>query len=185
MFDQNSYLKCIEHKKDREGCIEKSELKAFKLDDNDGIAEYIGFNSNMINRVDYFLEDNHTIQLIELSNLKESAKECLSQIDIAVFNRAASISKAKATKNANAQVWQKLTDEFFKKWSGSIAVMERLYRKTHQPPDINPSYCLLIVCVNDMDIKMLDGFTQRLKGMIDAVQVIKTNELSNFLIIKL
>lgn len=196
MFDKMDYLKIIEHKKSRDGNIETSDLNAFKIDDDDGIAKKLGFSERIINKVDYFLEDNHHIQLIELSDLRDDVKSCCSKISDAInsINSEAITDKYKREKikQAKNEAWQSLKDEFCKKWNGSIAVIERLYRKTNQPADIDPKYSLLIVCVNETDIKMLDilkgEFTDKLNGMMNdviAVKVCNTETVSKFVISKL
>ena len=189
MFNTDNFIKTIEHSKR----IETSDLNAFKIDDSDGIAEFIGFSPNMIKKVDYFLENNHTVQLIELSDLRNQFNQCDIEIRVEIEKIQTSSHKAtyktKMMNEAKRKAWQILTDEFFKKWSGSIAVIERLYRKTNQSPDIDPNYCLLIVCVNDTDIQIIqrlnDEFANILNGMMGKlmpVKVIKTNQLSNFVI---
>ncbi|CAG1020696.1 hypothetical protein DOJK_00513 [Patescibacteria group bacterium] len=193
MFNKDEYLAVIKHKSSQNGDIETSNLKAFKLDDDNGIAVNIGFSPNMLKKVDYFLEDNHAIQLIELSDLRNQFNNCASEIKVEIekiqTDNDKGTYKTKKIKEAKRKAWQQLTDEFFKKWSGSIAVIERLYRKTNQSPDIDPNYCLLIVCVNETDIQILqrlnDEFANILNGMMGkvmSVKVIKTNQLSHFVI---
>jgi hypothetical protein len=193
MFDIIDYLRIIEHKKSRAGNIETSDLKAFKIDDNDGIAKNIGFSDRMINKVDYFLEDTHHIQLIELSDLRKDVKKYDSKISDAINNiiseEITDKYKREKIKIAKNEAWKSLRDEFCKKWNGSIAVIERLYRKTNQPADIDPKYSLLIVCVNETDIRILnklnDEFTDKLNGMMNEVinvRVCNTKKLPDFVI---
>lgn len=186
MFDKNEYLKTIEHAKG----TESSELTAFKIDDADGIAEFIGFNSNIINKVDYFVDLGLHVQLIELSDLRHDLKHCYANISMALekINQDSTISqkwKREQEKAIRNEAWQKLRDEFFKKWSGSIAVIERLYRKTNQSIDDDPRYSLLIVCKNTTDVRMLDALSNQLNGMcgmIKKVQVCNTEHLGDFLL---
>lgn len=186
MFDITVYLKTIEHAKG----AEPSDLKAFKIDDADGLAECIGFNSHVINKVDYFVELGLHVQLVELSDLQDALKHCHTNISEALekISQNASISaksKREQEKAIRKEVWQKLRDEFFKKWSGSIAVIERLYRKTSRASDEDPSYSLLIVCKNITDVRMLDTLTVQLNGqcgMVKDVQVCNTEHLGQFLL---
>lgn len=190
MFDKDDYLASIEHAKS----TEKSEIKAFKLDDADGIAERIGFKANMISRADYFVEQGLHVRFIELSDLRNSFKTCSAEIDEAFeeINQDPSISekwKREQKKTIKDNAWKSLCDEFFKKWSGSIAVIERLYRKTNQSVEDDPQYSLLIVCKNATDVKILDELNTELVerlngqcGMVKKVQVCKTDNLGEFLL---
>ena len=190
MFDKSEYFQTIEHAKRSE----QSDIKAFKIDDTDGIAESLGFNGNMISKVDYFLEKECHIQLIELSDLQENFKVCVSNISEAIekIEQDKTIKpkqKREQTKAVKKNVWLKLRDEFFKKWNGSIAVIERLYRKTNQPIDNDPQYSLLIVCKNSTDTKILEALNLELCsqlngqcGMVKSVQVCRTEELNQFLL---
>lgn len=72
MIDKADHLADIEHAKG----AEKSTLTAYKLDDADGIAERIGFNSNMLSKADYFIEQELHVQFIELSDFRETLKNC-------------------------------------------------------------------------------------------------------------
>lgn len=187
MFDTKTHLDVIKHSKDRESFIESSNFQAFKIDDADGIAEYIGFKSNMIGKVDYFLENNHHIQLIELSDLKEISLNIKDIIEKINQENIKGTLKTKKRKEA----WRKEAYDFVKKWNGSIAVIERLYRKAYQCGndrkyiENDPKYSLLIVCKNGTDIKELDSFKDILNGMMngaEAVKVCTTEKLESFVI---
>ncbi len=189
MFDKGEYFKIIEHSKCRDGNIEKSDLKAFEIDNIDGIAEKLGFKGNVVSKVDYFLEENLDIQLIEMSDLRENIKDCHSKIreDFANIEQENIKEKYKREKRnkVKKEVWKSLKDEFCKKWNGSIAVIERLYRKTNKL-DENPNYRLLIVCKDGTDIRMLDSLTNQLNGMMGEekdVQICTTKILSQFIIV--
>jgi hypothetical protein len=69
MVNKADYLQTIKHASCELGLHESSDLQAFKLDDNDGIAKAIGFHAGMVNKVDYFVVENINVQLIELSYL--------------------------------------------------------------------------------------------------------------------
>ena len=189
MFDKGEYFKIIEHSKCCDGKIEQSNLKAFKIDDADGIAENIGFKSNIISKVDYFLENSLDIQLIEMSDLRQNLKDSHSKIREDFANIAQEDIKEKYKREKRNEVkkdvWKRLKDEFCKKWNGSIAVIERLYRKTNKL-DENPKYRLLIICKDGTDIRMLDGLTNQLNGMMgeeSKVQICTTETLNECLIV--
>ncbi|ASF47330.1 hypothetical protein [Methylovulum psychrotolerans] len=190
MLDKSTYLRCLEHAKG----TEKSVLMAYKLDDADGIAEQLGFKTHIISKADYFLEQELHVQFIELSDLRESFKECAGKIcsALAEINQDPTLSekwKRERKKVIKQKAWQNLRDEFHKKWNGSIAVIERLYRKTGQPVDSDPRYSLLIVCKNDTDTKMLDELNAELSpllngmcGTVQKVQFCKTSQLEKCLL---
>lgn len=185
-FDLSVFLQTVEHAKG----TETSGLMAYKLDDADGIAEAIGFKTHVINKVDYFLELGLQLHLIECSDLQDDIARCHSHIGQALekLRQDTSISekwKREQLKVIKKEVWQTLRDEFGKKWSGSIAVIERLYRRTNRPSDIDPSYSLLIVCKNDTDVRMLDALINQLNGqchMGRSVIVCNTQHLPNFIL---
>lgn len=81
MFDKNPYLQIIKHAPCSEGKLERSTLKAFKIDDDDDIAKALGFHAGMVNKVDYFLTNTNDVQLIELTDLKECVQNCHAYID--------------------------------------------------------------------------------------------------------
>jgi len=185
MFDKNMYLQVITHAPCSIGKVEVSASKAFKIDDNDGIAKAIGFHAGMVNKVDYFVVNNNDIQFIELSDLEECIRNCRVYIEkelkqLREFKGDAITigDESKVIKEA----WKDIKVEFCKKWSGSIAVIERLYRKTSELGDADPSYKLLIVCKDHTDIKMLDALKRQLSGMMSNVVVCKTKTLSSVLI---
>ena len=181
MFDKNVHLQSIEHAPCAAGIIEYSNSKAFKIDDEDGIAKAIGFHSGILNKVDYFVANNNDIQLIELSDLKESIQKCLDDIDKKLLPLNGNITTKEKSK-IRKEGWKEIKTEFCKKWSGSIAVIERLYRKTNELGDADPNYKLLIVCKNHTDIRMLDALKRQLSGMMGNVIVCKTETLSKALI---
>jgi hypothetical protein len=201
MLDKIKYFKQIRHSP---SCSigtpkilrkrESSHLYAFKIDDSDGIydpygiAEHIGFKSNIINKVDYFLENELNILLIELKDLRDDIQSNNEKIAI-VFEQIEQEDikanyKRRRKKEVIAQVWKIRRDELIKKWNGSIAIIERLYRKTNVSVDDDPKYRLLIVCKNETDIRMLDALVNNLNGMMaetEKVQVCTTETLSQFL----
>jgi hypothetical protein len=194
MFDKRPYLQTICHAADEEGETESSHLKAFKIDDKDGLSKALGFHDGMFKKVDYFvdyfLENQCIVQLIELSDLEETAqyykifiKDGYAALKQNAPERVISDEEEKAIqKEAVAVVWAIQKDELFKKWSGSIAVIERLYRKTQELGDADPTYRLLVVCKNHTDVKMLDPLRRQLSGMMGNVKVCDTKTLEDCLI---
>lgn len=182
MVNKADYLQQIKHASCELGLQESSDLYAFKLDDNDGIAKAIGFHAGMVNKVDYFLTKDIDAQLIELSDLEESAKKCQQYIIDNLLNQENEQFTEAAKKVIRKEAWRPLTDEHIKKWSGSIAVIERLYRKTNELIDTDPKYTLLIVCKNKTDVKMLDELGRQLSGMMGNVKVCNTETLNQFLL---
>ncbi len=186
MFDKSSYLLPIQHAACMAGEKESPDetLMAFKIDDEDGIASAIGFHAGMLNKVDYFLIHNHTVQLIELSDLEECKQNCHTAIEKArneLKTAQQPISKRQELDIVRS-AWQDIKTEFVKKWSGSIAVVERLYRKSKEKPDADPKYKLLIVCKNHTDVEMLDVLKKQLSGMMGDVKVCNTQTLKSQLI---
>ncbi len=202
MLDKSKYLNQIRHSP----CCsigtptilrkrESSHLYAFKIDDSDGvydpygISEHIGFKGNIINKVDYFLENERNILLIELSDLRQDIQHCNAKI-ANFFEQIEQEDikpkyKREQKKEIIKQVWKGLRDEFGKKWNGSIAIIERLYRKINISADDDPTYRLLIVCKNETDIRMLDALVNQLNGMMgeaEDVQVCTTETLNKFLL---
>jgi hypothetical protein len=185
MVNKTDYLQQIKHASCELGLQESSYLQAFKLDDNDGIAKAIGFHAGMVNKVDYFVVENINVQLIELSDLEESAKSCQKYIIDNLLNQENAQLTEAAKKIIRKEAWRPLTDEFIKKWSGSIAVIERLYRKTNELIDTDPKYTLLIVCKNRTDVQILEELgkqlPKQLSGMMGNVKVCNTETLHQFL----
>lgn len=186
MFDKTSYLQVIKHATCIAGENESPTelLKAFKMDDDDGIAKTIGFHAGMLNKVDYFLVHYHDVQLIELSDLEACTRNCHTVIEKA-------LNELKAVQNPVSRqqerdivrlAWQDIKTEFVKKWSGSIAVIERLYRKSNELPESDPNYKLLIVCKNHTDVEMLDVLKKQLSGMMGNVSICNTETLKSYLI---
>jgi hypothetical protein len=182
MVNKTDYLQSIKHASCELGLQESSDLYAFKLDDNDGIAKAIGFHPAMINKVDYFLTENINVQLIELSDLEESARNCQQYLINNLLNQENAQLTQAAKKVIRKEAWRPLTDEFIKKWSGSIAVIERLYRKTNELIDADPKYTLLIVCKNRTDVQILEELGKQLSGMMGNVKVCNTETLHQFLL---
>lgn len=185
-FIKENYLKVMEHSKSTNRTKELSNLKAYKIDDADGIAEALGFKSNMLSRVDYFVNNFCDVQLIEFSDLERTGKVCQDKLnglinDYKIKNPDKKLSK-KAQKDFCKQAWESLTHEFTLKWNGSIAIIERLYRKTNELGSNDPKYQLLIVCKNESDPRELDDIKTLLQGTMHIVLICITNKLSDYII---
>jgi len=184
-FDKSGYIRTIEHSPDNSSEIEVSHLNAFKIDDHDGIAKAIGFSDNMINKVDYFVVNNLNVQLIELSDLDNDVKNCLTYIEDET-NKIIETEQRKIRKREEKEIrqriWKPIKDEFVHKWYGSIAVIERLYRKTNELSENDPTYSLLIVCKNKTDPRLLDELKNQLSGKIVNIEICNTKMLDKVLI---
>ncbi|WCH28856.1 hypothetical protein [Aeromonas salmonicida] len=174
MIDNSAFLEGIRHAMGNDGIEEKSSTQAYKLDSPEGVGCHLHFSNSLLSKVDYFIEKDHIVKLIELSDLEEQIREC--QIK---HTHIASLS-ARENRKLRKKAWQPLTDEFKKKWCGSIAVIERLYRKNNIL-DTDPRYKLIIVCRNHTDPRMLDTLEQQLRGMMGMVTVTNTKNISSHL----
>jgi hypothetical protein len=185
LFDKSDYIRTIEHSPDNTSKIETSHLNAFKIDDHDGIAKAIGFSDNMINKVDYFVVNNLDVQLIELSDLDNDVKKCLTCIEDET-NKITETEQRKIRKREEKEIrqriWKPIKDEFVHKWYGSIAVIERLYRKNNELGENDPTYSLLIVCKNKTDPRILDELKNQLSGKIANIEICSTKMLDKVLI---
>ncbi len=178
---EDDFMQIIEHAKDRSKHIERSTCYAFKIDDKDGLAQALGFSNTMLSKVDYFVKNDDAIQLIELSDLEDQIQKCrfneIQQLATENTNKLTAKEKRFIRKTA----WSPMTNEFKRKWGGSIAIIERLYRK-NRLCESDPNYQLLIVCKNQTDVIMLDALKVQLEGMMRIVQVCRTKDLSRYLI---
>jgi hypothetical protein len=181
MIDANQFRSTLEHAICEEQFIERSDCEAIKIDDSNGLATHLGFGESMLSKVDYCSFVEHKVQLIELTDLEQSIDSCKKTHKTLTAQAKAEKDKltSKDHKRIRKQAWHIITDEFKRKWNGSIAVIERLYRKNAIMDD--PDYCLLIVCKNKTDIKMLDELTTQLMGMTGSVCVCNTENVRNFL----
>ncbi len=170
MINKNDFLRQMQHAVGDDGKIEASNVDAFKLDDEDGIACHLGFNTSMLPKVDYFIENNHIIKFIELSDLEDQINKCNLEMASAAGKTASEARKIRK------KAWEPLTSEFKRKWCGSIATIERLYRK-NQIIEVNPQYQLLIVCRNKTDPRILESLRSQLQGMMGSVKITNTKNI--------
>jgi len=183
LIDTSTFEQNIEHAI-RNGSKESTGCRAIKIDNADGLANHLGFNSSMLSLVDFYCYSNHLIQLIELTDLEDSIIECnlkyQEEVRIAEDNNNERLTSAQ-TKKIRKQVWKSVLLEFKSKWCGSIAVIERLYRK-NEIYENNPDYKLLIICKNNTDILMLDILKTQLSGMMGSVNICNSERAENFII---
>lgn len=164
----------IQHAPCRNNLIECSNCEAFKIDDSDGLAASLGFSNAALSKVDYFHKNADQIVLIEVTDLDDQLRNLQPLIEKASKVTGTSKLKKDAMKNA----WLPLTSEFKQKWGGSIAVIERLYRKNGLLV-ADPDYQLLIVCKNGTDTRMLEALCSRLEGMVGNVKICDTNSVND------
>jgi len=174
---EKSYL-CdhIAHSTCINGHVERCDCNVFKLDDADGLAEGLGFLNNQLSKVDYFTREGDCIQFIELTDLRETINDCVSER----INIEQKQIQAKDKRKLRKKLWAPCVCEFKNKWFGSIAVIERLYRKNIRTKE-DPSYSLLIVCKDGTDIRMLDALKTKLQGMMGEVTVTTTADAPSFI----
>lgn len=182
MIDTAEFNCQLSHAIDKEDMVESADAHAIKIDDADGLAVSLGFGESMLSKVDYYACADKNVQLIELTDLEQSIKSCRDVRNELTAQAKAQKNKltAKDHKRIRKQAWHVVTDEFKCKWNGSIAVVERLYRRNEIADD--PIYQLLIVCKNKTDSIMLDELTTQLSGMMGKVRVCNTSSVSQFLI---
>ena len=183
MIDLMPYKKIIQHDPDRKGNIEASTKSAIQLDGNSGLASDLGFNANILKKVDYFRSVDNNVYLIELTNLQDDIKECI-ECDELLKNSAEVIRivkevDSKGLKSVQKKLWMEILEEFKGKWMGSIAAYERLLRKN--PVDEDPVYHLVVILKDDTDIKDRDllqtTLNNKLVGMTATIDVRLTKEV--------
>lgn len=173
MIEDDFYFD-VEHAQCKEGGKERADCKAYQIDESDGLANSIGFRSMPIPKVDYFHKNVNEVLLIELSDLNEALKAISGEL--AVIDQRGRIP-TKDKKAARKKAFAPIVNEFQKKWCGSIAIIERLYRKNSTIED--PSFSLLIVLKNEItDTVIIDILLKYLEGMIKNINICRTKEVS-------
>lgn len=184
LIDTSTFEQNVEHAA-RNGSKESTGCRAIKIDNADGLANHLGFNSSMLSLVDFYCYSNNLIQLIELTDLEDSILECnlkyQEEVRIAEDNNNNKRLTSAQTKKIRKQVWKSVLLEFKSKWCGSIAVIERLYRK-NKIHENNPDYKLLIICKNNTDILMLDILKTQLSGMMGSVNICNSERAEKLII---
>lgn len=184
MVELEKYLHFMEHDACRENNVETSTTKAYQLDGEYGLAKELGFHSSGFSKADYFKQEKEKVYFIELTNLKEDIKECIScdkeLKDSALVRQYIKEANKNGLKSVQKKLWMEIITEFKGKWMGSIALYERFLRITSSPLD-KPTYHLIVVLKNDTDSKDRDllqiTLRQKLSGMIPNIDVYLTKEL--------
>lgn len=163
---------------------------AYKIDEKDGLSEFLGFQNGEISQSDYFLidEKQENVQFIELTDLSEGIKECIISEkilsdDIDGFSQALNRQPKKAQKIVKHKIWSEVVGEFKNKWMGSMAVLERYCRKQNIHNNLN--YTLLIVLTNESDLRQINSLMLKLKGMMGNVKVCNSKNIENCLLCKI
>lgn len=188
------YRQLIEHKKGQgEAKAESCPFFAYQIDGNNGLSVGLGFKEGQISQADYVLIDKQSneAQILEITDLSNAIRECLiaesiAQEEIKNFAREIGKSDKKATKLVNLKIWYEVIGEIKNKWYGSIAILERYCRIDNYPN--NPNYSLVIVVKNSQDSRNIDSLKLKLKNLqpiMGNVEVIKTQNLENLLILKM
>jgi hypothetical protein len=179
----DNFIEVMSHAISEDGSVERACYKAIKIDDGDGLGCFIGFSSSIICKVDFYLMHDENIQFIELTDLEYSIQACLLSQSTEYSKKELELGRELTSREKKAirkLVWEPITSEFKRKWCGSIAVIERLFRKNSLQFD--PTYKLLIVCNNGNDIRLLDELSNKLNGMMGNVVISNTSNIENKLI---
>ena len=181
---EDKFLKEIAHARCINNMVEQSGCYAHKMDGDDGIAKYLNFPDGVLSNVDYVCKNDNKVQLIELSDLSKASDESQENLRKLIAEKEAVKGKkltASEEKKLRRKAWFPITTEIHKKWSGSIAVIERLYRRNNIPLE-DPEYHMLIVFKDGTDVIMLDLLKDQLKGMIRNIKVCTTNNVADKLL---
>lgn len=179
MIDLEKFKEKLTHK-GGECC----EFLAYKIDSADGagLSADLLFKNGQVSQVDYFIQYNNDVYLIELSDLendiKSSQRAKLIMDNSVSFAEILEKSPKKAEKIITGKIWSDVVAEFQKKWLGSLAIMERYCRKIDYKDNMN--YQLVIVVKDSQDIDELSHLKQSLIGMVGKVFVLKTNQVPSF-----
>lgn len=188
------YRQLIEHKKGQgEAKAESCPFFAYQIDGSNGLSVGLGFKEGQISQADYVLIDklSNEAQILEITDLSNAIRECLiaesiAQEEIKNFAREIGKSDKKATKLVNLKIWYEVIGELKNKWYGSIAILERYCRIDNYPNNLN--YSLVIVVKNSQDSRNIDSLKLKLKNLqpiMGNVELIKTQNLENLLILKM
>ncbi len=174
------------------GQAETSESFAYEIDN--GLSEKLGFANGQLSQADYFLVDNNTVQIIELTRLADEVKESMTlesfltqqieQFSLTVQENNRQQFKKKTKSFIGQKVWAEVIAEFKNKWIGSIAILERYCRRIQQQQDFDYAK-FLIILTNDTESNILDSLTLKLKsleGMNMQVKVCRTCDIDKLLI---
>lgn len=171
------------HKACRVGIIESSEIQAIKLDEEDGLSQTLGFMNGTISVSDYLIENTPNYIIIEASDLEDSIVGAHRTLgELLKIKGAVDLNSLRSTdrRSIRKKMWSPLTEEFKRKWCGSIAVVERKLRLSNQN-SVTPLYSYIILCKNKTDPRLLDELVTQLRGMIRNIKVSTTEKLQTHL----
>ncbi|MBU1620397.1 MAG: hypothetical protein KJ556_08950 [Gammaproteobacteria bacterium] len=177
MIDKNLYREAIKHKVGQFGDEEMSTVEAYRLDGSDGILRASMFEDGTVSSADYFLDVGNKFYIIELSDLESSirtAHTCINEQLTALGVNDIHRLRQRDRKQVKKKAWDPLTNEFKRKWLGSIAAIERMLRINRIYSE-HPEYQYIIVCKNHTDIRVLDELLTQIKGMIRKVKATNTD----------
>ncbi len=160
-------------------------LYAYKIDEKNGLRDFLQFKENQLSQADYCLIDkeNNQVQFIEMTDLSAEMKSCyqaemaFSQEDVANLAELLRKNKGKAIKTMQSKVWSEVIDEIKNKWMGSMAILERYARESDLPKGIFYNYSMLIVLTNNSETKPLETPLKKLDGMIPNIKVCNTKHI--------
>lgn len=175
---------CImQHDKDNNDFIEKSNKKALLFDDND-LIKSLGFhNINAFKRVDYIKISQDKVYLIEFTDLSKEIEDCIEfsllldikSADIIRFIKESNLD----LKLVKKKLWLEVIEEFKGKFISSIACYERMLRLNHENTTFD--YSLMVVLKNDTNPKYFDFLSKelksKLKNLTGEIQILITQDL--------
>lgn len=173
----------MQHDEDVNGAIEKSDKKAFLLD-NDDLLKSLGFHDkNAFKKVDYIREVNDIVYLVEFTDLSNEIAECI-EFDLILSMNSDDMKKFIKDCNLDLKVikkklWLEVIEEFKGKFIGSIACYERLLRLNNRNDEFK--YNLVVVLRNNTDPKYFDfletHLVGKLKNLTGKIEVRRTQGL--------
>ncbi|WP_345845652.1 hypothetical protein [Shewanella algae] len=187
-IELSDFSSCISHKRGHgEEFEECSNIQAIKIDDDDGIAHALQFNSSSMSKADFLHINDNVFMIIEASDLRSQLRDCFDNIKKLeaetlkeLQNDASCAGRAKLTTKHKREIKKKcylpLKSELMQKWCGSIAVCERLCRFNNI--QFNPMYKYLLVCRNGTDVQVLNEFKTRVAGIVRYIEIKTTETIS-------
>lgn len=183
----------MQHSTDQQGNKECCGFYGYKMDEKSGLGVALGFSVNQISQADYFLIDNlnNKAQIIELTDLSKSIKDCKEAALVLSEDCDNSESFAKvlnktpegAKKIVLKKIWSEVIAEFQNKWMGSIAILERYSKEVNHSNALD--YQMIIVLKSGTDPKEIQIVCDKLRGMIGSIPVCNSNNIERLLIVKI
>lgn len=170
----------MQHDNDACGVSEKSNKKAFLLD-NDDLIKSLGFNA--FRRVDYVKIVGNKVYLIEFTDLTNEIKFCIENT-LVRDTQSNDISKFIKDMNTNLKIinqklWFETVEEFKRKFISSIACYERFLRLNNRNDEFQ--YSLMIVLKNNTSAKdfvfLENHLASKLKNLTGEIQILRTQDL--------